>query len=116
MQKYGTREDPIKLEDSDDDEDTGERGHAASPRTPANSKVKRVKVRDTRSADELIEAELVSPLDAIKQRTTRAGTRKLHSRLLTASSLSKIERTRPLQDTTASLLTLSHPLSEFSAS
>ena len=62
MQKYGTREDPIKLEDSDDDddEDTAQRVHAASPRTPANSKVKRVKVRDTRGPDQQIEAELVS--------------------------------------------------------
>ena len=101
MQKHGTREDPIKLEDSDDDEDTVERGHAASPRTPANSKVKRVKVRDTRGADERIEAELVSPLDATKQRTTRAGARTLHSRLLTAPSLSTIVGTELLQDTIA---------------
>ena len=104
MQKYGTREDPIKLEDSDDDEDTGERGHAASPRTPANSKVKRVKVRDTRSADELIEAELVSPLDAIKQKTTRAGARQLHSVLLTEPSLSKSERAYEAASTYHSLL------------
>lgn len=60
MQKYGTREDPIKLEDSDDEEDTEQRVYAPSPRTPANSKLKRVKVRDTRGPDQRIEAELVS--------------------------------------------------------
>ena len=106
MQKYGTKEDPIKLEDSDDDEDTVERGHAASPRTPANSKVKRVKVRDTRGADERIEAELVSPLDMTDTRRTRARARRLHSRLLTEPSLSKIERTRLLRRYHSFLTTL----------
>lgn len=63
MQKGGTRDDPIKLEDDDSEAEKKARGShwdIADHGTPANSKVKRCKITHLRSADDHIKAELHS--------------------------------------------------------